>query len=133
VKFSHIALNCHDIAAVAGFYQQYFGFQHARTFDLGGGAQIVFIKNGEGIYLELFNSEGELSELAGDGPHAQRALRHIAFQVDDVDALLASLGTAADITLGPLDFDGFIAGWRTVWLRDPAGNIVEVSQGFKDS
>jgi glyoxylase I family protein len=133
MKFSHVALNCQNIAVTQGFYQQHFGFSHARSFELGAGAQIVFLKNPEGIYLELFNSEGELSELSGDGSHSQRALRHIAFQVESVDALLETLGSAADITLGPLDFDGFIAGWRTVWLRDPDGNIVEVSQGFKDN
>ena len=30
------------------------------------------------------------------------------------------------------DFSDFIPGWRTVWLADPEGNIVEVSQGYTD-
>jgi len=59
-------------------------------------------------------------------------VRHIAFQVDDVDAKIRDMGSDAHITLGPLDFDAFIPGWRTVWLSDPAGNIVEVSQGYTD-
>jgi glyoxylase I family protein len=37
------------------------------------------------------------------------------------------------VTLGPLDFDGFIKGWRTVWVSDPDGTIVEISQGHKDA
>ena len=32
-----------------------------------------------------------------------------------------------------MDFDAFIPGWRTVWVADPDGNIVEISQGFKDA
>ena len=68
---------------------------------------------------------------AADGGDAQ-GVRHIAFQVDNADATIAAMGDAAKITLGPLDFDGFIPGWRTYWLADPDGNIVEVSQGFKD-
>jgi glyoxylase I family protein len=37
------------------------------------------------------------------------------------------------ITLGViLKVDDFIKGWRTAWLKDPDGNIVEVSQGYKD-
>jgi glyoxylase I family protein len=36
------------------------------------------------------------------------------------------------ITLGPIGFDSFIPGWRSVWLRDPEENIVEISQGFVD-
>jgi glyoxylase I family protein len=42
------------------------------------------------------------------------------------------MGDAAVITLGPFSFDAFIPGWHTVWLSDPEGNIVEVSQGFVD-
>jgi glyoxylase I family protein len=59
-------------------------------------------------------------------------VRHLAFQVASVDDALAALGGAADITLGPLDFEAFIPGWRTVWVRDPDGNIIEISQGFTD-
>ena len=66
-----------------------------------------------------------------DGPHYP-GWRHIAFKVDDVDATLAAMGADAKVTLGPLDFDAFIKGWRTVWVADPDGNIVEISQGFTD-
>jgi len=45
---------------------------------------------------------------------------------------LAELGTDANITLGPLSFDDFIPGWRTVCIKDPEGNIVEISQGYTD-
>ena len=43
-----------------------------------------------------------------------------------------ALDVQADVTLGPLEFDEFIAGWKTVWLRDPDGVVVEVSQGYRD-
>jgi glyoxylase I family protein len=36
------------------------------------------------------------------------------------------------ITLGPISFDAFIPGWKTVWVKDPDGNIVEISQGYTD-
>jgi glyoxylase I family protein len=58
--------------------------------------------------------------------------RHIAFKVDDVDAKLAEMGSDAQVSLGPLSFDDFIPGWRTVWVTDPEGNIVEISQGYTD-
>jgi glyoxylase I family protein len=29
-----------------------------------------------------------------------------------------------------MNFDDFIRGWRSVWLADPEGNIIEISQGF---
>jgi glyoxylase I family protein len=31
-----------------------------------------------------------------------------------------------------LDFDDFIQGWRAVWVADPDGNIIEISQGYVD-
>ncbi len=130
--FSHIALNCKDQLAIERFYSKYFGFTRSSVFDIGGGNQLIFIKSGT-VYLELFPSgeerQGAMPEKDGY-PHI--GTRHIAFQVDDVDAKLAEIGDAAAITLGPLDFDAFIPGWRTVWIADPDGNIVEISQGYKD-
>jgi len=129
--YSHMALNCRNMATIERFYTKYFGFKRARLIDLGN-MQIVFLKCGD-AYLELFASEGEAPSDAptADGHHFQ-GWRHIAFQVDNVDAKLAEMGSDAKIALGPLDFKDFIPGWRTVWVADPEGNIVEISQGYKD-
>jgi glyoxylase I family protein len=129
--FSHMALTCKDPIAIERFYTRYFGFKRARVIPLGE-EQIVFIKSGT-VYLELFQAKDDspVSAPANDGP-AYPGWRHIAFQVDDVDATLAGLGGAAHVTLGPLDFNDFILGWRTAWITDPEGNIVEISQGYVD-
>lgn len=130
LRFSHVALNCRDPRATEHFYRDHFGFDRVRVIDLGD-QQIVFLRCGE-VLLELFSAEGgDATPAEGDGPHRQ-GVRHLAFQVDDVDAKLAAMGAAADVTFGPLDFDDFIPGWRTAWLRDPDGNIVELSQGYTD-
>jgi glyoxylase I family protein len=129
--FSHVALNCRDPLATERFYVRHFGFRRARVIPLGA-EQIVFLKTGS-TYLELFQAKGDPPGPAAekDGP-AHRGVRHIAFQVSDVDAKLAEMGAEATVTLGPLDFGAFIPGWRTVWLADPDGNIVEISQGYTD-
>lgn len=128
--FHHIAISCADPLVTERFYTQWFGFQRARVIPLGA-EQIVFIKNGA-TYLELFQAKGDApAPVGGDGP-AYPAWRHIAFKVDSVDAKLAEMGDAARITLGPFSFDDFIPGWRTVWVSDPDGNIVEISQGYVD-
>ena len=128
---SHVAISCKDPLVSERFYTRYFGFQRARVIPLDGD-QIIFIKSGD-TYLELFKSNGEshLPPFQNDGP-TYPGLRHIAFQVEDVDRKLADMGADAHITLGPLDFNDFIPGWRSVWLEDPDGNIVEVSQGYVD-
>jgi len=128
---SHVALSCKNLLVSERFYTRYFGFRRARVISLGE-EQILFIKSGY-TYLELFQSKGEspLPPFQNDGP-TYPGLRHIAFQVENLDQKLADMGADAHITLGPLDFDDFIPGWRSAWLADPDGNIVEVSQGFVD-
>ena len=132
--FSHIALSCSEPALTEQFYSEHFGFRRARTIPLGEGNEIVFLKNSQSVYLELFRADAEnpgVPAATNDGPHYV-GIRHLAFQVENVDATVSRLGSAAEITLGPLDFSGFIPGWKTVWLKDPDGNIVEISQGFTD-
>jgi glyoxylase I family protein len=129
--FSHIALNCHDMDAVERFYTRHFGFRRARVIELGDD-RIVFLKSGS-MYLELFRAteSAPASPAQKDGP-AWPGVRHLAFHVTDVDAKLAELGADARVNLGPLEFNDFIPGWKTVWVRDPEGNVVEISQGFVD-
>jgi len=131
MRWSHVGLNCKDQKTTEEFYTRWFGFVRARVVDLGD-SEIVFLRKGD-AYLELFPAaQGPATVAANDGPAEPGTMRHLAFQTDDVDAFLAGLGDEADVTLGPLDFDDFICGWRTVWVRDPDGVIVEVSQGFED-
>jgi glyoxylase I family protein len=131
VRFSHVALNCRDPLATERFYSRYFGFRRARVVPDGGG-QVVFIRSGP-VLLELFQGEGAAPTppAEGAGP-VTRGVRHLAFQTDDVAAVLASMGDEAEVTLGPLDFGEAITGWRTAWVRDPDGVIVEISQGYVD-
>ncbi len=131
MKFSHIALNCSNIETTIKFYTRHFGFKVSRRLDIGGGAEIVFIARDD-VHLELFPVEGKELPKQADGPSDLGILRHIAFQVEDVDSVIESMGSDAVLTLGPLGFDSFIPGWRTAWLRDPNGHIVEISQGYKD-
>jgi glyoxylase I family protein len=122
---------CRDMAATERFYARHFGFRRARAVQLGDD-QIVFIKSGA-VYLELFRAtqSSPAPTQTGAGPEYP-GWRHLAFKVDDIDAKLADMGADAVITAGPMDFGSFIPGWRSVWVADPDGNIVEISQGFAD-
>lgn len=127
----HMGLVCRDAAAVERFYTDCFGFRRARVVGEGGG-EVVFLRHGD-FYLELFHATAESPAAAasGAGPDYP-GWRHLAFRVDDVDATLAAMGPDARITAGPMSFDEVIPGWRTVWVADPDGNIVEISQGYVD-
>lgn len=143
LHWSHVALNCADQAVTEDFYRRWFGFERARSVPLGG-QEIVFLRSGE-VLLELFAAEAAAPDRTaddwaapargpevGDGPHRRGIARHLAFQTDDVDAFLARIGDHVTVSLGPLDFDDFIPGWRSVWFTDPDGVAIEVSQGYHD-
>jgi glyoxylase I family protein len=130
---SQLALTCKDQAVTEDWYCRNFGFRRARVAKLPDGNEIVFIKMADScFYLELFASDVEnpLPDPVNDGP-TYPGFRHLAFKVDDVDSKLAEI-SPLEITLGPLDFDAFIPGWRTAWIKDPDGRIIEVSHGFQD-
>lgn len=128
MRWSHAALNCADIDTTADFYCTWFGFTRAATFPVGD-SKILFLRKDD-TYLELFQASDGTP--GGDGPTAAGTVRHIALQTDDLDQVLATMGAQARISLGPLCFDAFIPGWRSAWMTDPDGTVVEISQGFKD-
>ena len=130
-EFSHIGLSCKDPIGTEQFYAKHFGFRRARVYAPGPG-QVVVIR-GNGLALELFPSieTQPAPRVLGAGPDYP-AVRHIAFQVDNLDAKLAEMASDARITLGPLDMGQFIPGMRVAWIADPEDNIVELNQGYVD-
>ena len=131
---SQLAITCQDQDTTEAWYVKHFGFKRARVAELPDGKKIVFIKMADSaFYLELFASDSAspLPPASNDG-YTFPGFRHLAFKVENVDRKLAEIGSEAKISLGPLDFDAFIPGWRTVWIIDPDGRIIEISQGFTD-
>ena len=131
IYIHHISLTCRDPITVERWYTRHFDFRRARVVPLGDG-QIVFLK-GPGLYLELFQATEErpVPPPEGDG-YPWPSVRNISFEVDDVDAKIVAMGGDADVAFGPLSFEDFIPGWRSVWLRDPEGSLVQLTQGFVD-
>ena len=129
LAFAHVGLTCNDPTEVETFYTKHFGFRRERVVPLGDN-QIVFVRSGS-LVLEIFKATAErpVPQADKDGP-AYAGWRHIAFQVDDLGAKLAAMGDDARVTLGPLDFNDFIPGWKTAWVADPEGNIIEITQGY---
>ncbi|MGF1661912.1 MAG: VOC family protein [Kineosporiaceae bacterium] len=137
LRWSHVALNCTDQAATEAFYVRWFGFRRVRRAPLGGGGEILFLRRGE-VLLELFAADGPVAASPGraadlaDGPARAGTVRHLAFQTDDLDDFLETAVGHLRVSLGPISFDGFLPGWRSVWVLDPDDVVVEVSQGYRD-
>ena len=132
IQIHHISLTCRDPLAVERFYTRHFGFVRGRVVDLGQGNQIVFLR-GPGIRLELFQATADppVQPPENDG-YPWPSVRNISFEVEDIDAQVQAMGADANVAFGPLDFGSFIPGWRSVWLRDPEGYLVQLTQGYVD-
>jgi glyoxylase I family protein len=130
VRFAHVGITCKDPIAMEQFYSKYFRFKRIRVIPLGDD-QIVFTQSGN-LVLEIFKAREDrpVPQADKDGP-AYPALKHLAFEVPDVEAKLAEMGDDAKINLGPMKFDDFIPGWAAVWISDPEGNVIEITQGFQ--
>jgi glyoxylase I family protein len=133
VQFHHISLTCTDPIATERFYTKHFGFVRSRVVALDAGNQIVFLR-GAGIHLELFKAteKAPVAPPQNDG-YPWPSVRNFSFLVPDVDAQVRAMGSDAHIAFGPLDFGSFIPGWRSVWVRDPDGYLVQITQGYVDA
>ena len=129
-RFAHVALNCTNLATTEAFYTTWFAFRRTRTFALPD-TQVLFLTNGT-IHLELFHTPGPAAPTSADGPHTPGQIRHLAFQVDDLDEFLTRASGKIPLTLGPLSFDDFIPGWRSAWLQAPDNITIELTQGYQD-
>ena len=92
----------------------------------------LIVRNWSPLSVTTGRREPAPIQAKDDGPSYPGIARHLAFQTDDLDAFLARVDGQIPVSLGPLHFDDFIPGWKTVWVRDPNGGIVEISQGYVD-
>jgi YD repeat-containing protein len=114
-RINHVSIPADDLDASARFYEDLFGAERIPTARFP--EPVLWLRVGTN-QLHLFTSDE-------DEPQPRQ---HLAFDVDDFDAVYAKAKE-----LGILDSRAFgsplrthPAGWAQLYLRDPAGNLVEV-------
>lgn len=119
-SLDHLVLTVADVDATVAFYER-IGMRLER-FD-GDRLALRFGKQ----RIHLHRAGGEIE------PHAQRpqpGSADLCFlvegRVDDVERKLREAGVA--IELGPVDRSGAVGQMRSLYLRDPDGNLVELSE-----
>lgn len=140
VQIHHIGLVVASLERSLGFYRDLLGLEEVFTWNpraayigtLLGRPTVdlhsSFLRSpGSDVYLELLEYR---NEPADEVPTATKAAVHIAFIVDDVDALYRELSLRAvesvsapvTPTIGPNE------GGRTVYMLDPDGYGVQLTQ-----
>ena len=114
MKLTHVRLLVDDGPAGVAFYRDALGFELTEDF-----GEYVQLSGGTDVALALFLRKGQEDAIALESP-GDRALLGIA--VDSVDRAAEEL--AEHVAAGPDDQSDW--GLRVVWLRDPAGNLLEL-------
>jgi lactoylglutathione lyase len=115
-RINHVSIFATDLEESARFYEKLFGAERLPT---------AKFPQGPVLWLKLGDQQLHLFESARNEPTLRH---HFGMDVDDFEAVYEKAKG-----LGVLDTDAFGAslrghpmGWVQMYLRDPAGNLVEV-------
>jgi catechol 2,3-dioxygenase-like lactoylglutathione lyase family enzyme len=121
VRFNHVSIHADDLESSARFYEDFFGMERLPTPRFR--QRVQWLRLGD-QQLHLFQRDGT------DPPR----FHHVALDVDDFEAAYRK---ARD--LGLLDTETWDSpirehpsGWVQMYIRDPAGNLVEIDHAGKD-
>jgi len=115
VTLDHVGIYVKDLVKSVVFYGEVFGFQVARTMETST-SKIAYLDVGGGI-LELIQRPGAPGK--SEGPWS-----HVAFKVDDYDAMESKLeGMGLELSKVVLG-----DGSRIVFFKDPDGHDVEIME-----
>ena len=146
-RLDHVNLVVADLAAMTAFYRDMLGLRVTRDITIDGAwietltglagavADVVYLEAPSGPPVELIcyrTPQG--TRPPGLEAANTQGIRHIAFRVEDVEAMVASLREAgiellSDIQAVPtaqVEFGD--RQKRIVYCRDPEGNLLELCQ-----
>jgi YD repeat-containing protein len=111
---NHVSVHADDLEASTRFYEELFGAERLPTPNFGMPVQWLRIGRQQ---LHLFVRET-------DAPR----YHHLAFDVDDFDAVYRNAKTLGVLDAATNDhaLREHPSGWVQLYLRDPAGNLIEV-------
>lgn len=130
----HVNLEARDVQATARFYAAMLGmeqkdwvFPASRGYLPGSPDKLALFADGRDSHsgLHLIAPDAEFAEKNGM-THNPSLGGHVAFQVDDLDAVVGRL-KAAGIRYS-LTGEFAIPGMRHLYVEDPSGNLIEVNE-----
>lgn len=146
----HINIVVRDLASMTAFYRDVLGMRVTKEVTISGPwiAAVVGLEDvlADVIYLEMQVSNGPRIELiqyrspAGADPAGldlpnTRGLRHMAFKVDGIDAMVAALAARGvkffsavqQVPDAQVKYTGGVRK-RLVYFQDPEGNLLELCE-----
>lgn len=144
----HVNLVVEDLDAMASFYRHVLGFQVVKDVRISGDwidrvvglagvrGRVLYLQAPSGPRLELIRYESPgAPRPAGVGQSNTPGLRHLALEVQDIDALVDRLARLGVKFFSPVqrvpDEQVTYAGGvrkRLVYFHDPEGNLLELCE-----
>jgi catechol 2,3-dioxygenase-like lactoylglutathione lyase family enzyme len=112
--FNHLSIGAKDLEASAQFYQTVLGMERIPTYNFG--FKTIYLRCGD-LQLHIFELEDHIPKF-----------QHFALDVDDFHAVYdaAKKRGALDMTTFRNAVNELPDGCVQMYLRDPAGNLVEI-------
>jgi catechol 2,3-dioxygenase-like lactoylglutathione lyase family enzyme len=148
MQIDHVNLVVEDLEKMIAFYRDALGLSLTKRVTISGqwigavvglgdvNAEVVYLDFPQGPRIELIRYNAPITgRPAGvDKPNAP-GLRHMAFKVDDIDALVARIQQAgvrffSDVQSVPQSQVTYAGGVRKrlVYFQDPEGNLLELCE-----
>jgi catechol 2,3-dioxygenase-like lactoylglutathione lyase family enzyme len=128
MQMHHIHLLVPDPPAAQKWYGQHFGAVAGTR--LGG----IGVERTKFDTVNVPGTEITLSKTADSlVPTKGRSVDHIGFEVTDIDSFVAKLRAAGVKTDGEIRSSTNAAGLRIVYVTDPWGTEIEITQGLKST
>lgn len=121
-QLDHVVLTVRDLEGTVAFYERVLGM---RRVEFAGGTRIALAFGGQKLNLHEQGNEF-LPNAREAGPGSADLCLLLETPLDDVLVHLKSQGVALEH--GPDDADGATGPLRSVWIRDPDGNLVELAE-----
>ena len=113
-RFNHVSIHANDLEESARFYEDVFGMERLPTPRFG--TPVLWLRLGD-QQLHLFRRDVE-----------PPAYHHVALDVEDFEAVyrLAKERGLLDTETWDHPVREHPAGWVQMYIRDPAGNLIEI-------
>jgi catechol 2,3-dioxygenase-like lactoylglutathione lyase family enzyme len=147
-KIDHVNIVVDDLQGMTRFYCQVLGLRETKRVTISGDwvsavvglkdvlADVVYLEFGEGPRIELiaYRKPRETRPVGVERPNAP-GLRHLAFTVDDIEAVVGRLKANAvrffsnvlQVPEAQVSYAGGVRK-RLVYFQDPEGNLLELCE-----
>jgi catechol 2,3-dioxygenase-like lactoylglutathione lyase family enzyme len=122
-RLDHLVITCRDVEVSAGWYQRVLGMERtvfgtARRTALRFGGQKINLRPHTATQEEWFTGEAA-------APGTQDLCFVVTVPPEEVMAHLEQCGVAVEV--GPVAKQGALGPIRSVYCRDPDGNLIEIA------